>query len=253
MLGLGLISGDKRMASTDPNKATGKSGQRKKADQRSPNQKRNRQQSLKADEREKPAELQIAEPDHKLSSDPEQRAEPDHEVMQESDLQQNHNSGELLVAEPDEQGSVKSGEQNEPPGQKPDQQLKSEPEQQSPRADQRQDTKERIGAPLDPAEIVSATGATAATENVRVNFQTIANAYGDYTRKSLEQTRSFVEKLTGVRSLDKAMEAQAEFAKQSYETFIAGSQRICELHRALATQAFRPLRRLSSDKRPEQR
>jgi hypothetical protein len=246
------------MSSTDPNKPTGKSGQRKKAEQRSPNQKRNRLQSLKADEGEKPGELQIGEPDHRLSRDSEQRAEPDHEVMQEPAHQQNQNPDEMLVAEPDQQRSARPAEQqNEPPGQllapEPDQQSNSEPEQQSPRADQRHDTKELVGAALAPAEIVTATGAAAATETVRVNFQSIANAYSDYTRKSLEQTRSFVEKLSGVRSLDKVMEAQAEFAKQSYETFVAGSQRICELHRELARQAFRPLQRSSSDKRPEQR
>jgi hypothetical protein len=55
-----------------------------------------------------------------------------------------------------------------------------------------------------------------------------------------------------VRSLDKAMEVQAEFAKQSYETFVAGSQRICELQGQLARQAFKPLQRLSSQT-PEQR
>jgi len=74
-----------------------------------------------------------------------------------------------------------------------------------------------------------------------VSFQTIANAYGDFTRKSLEQTRSFVEKLSGTRSLDKAMEVQSEFAKQAYATFVAESQKICKLHSELARQSFKPL------------
>jgi phasin family protein len=248
------------MSSTDPNKP--KSGQRnRKAEQRSQNQKRNRQQGLKADERENPAELQISEPESRQKTQPDRLAspEPDHELMAESDQQQqNPNPGELSGSEPYQQlGAGNGQQQNEQPGQllhaAMDHQLNAESEQQSPRADQRHDTKERVGATLDPAEIVSATGATAAAETVRVNFQTIANAYSDYTRKSLEQTRSYVEKLAGVRSLDKAMEAQAEFARQSYETFVAGSRRICELHRELARQAFRPLQRSSSDKRPGQR
>ncbi len=71
-----------------------------------------------------------------------------------------------------------------------------------------------------------------------VSLQTIADAYSDYTRKSIEQTRSFFEKLTGVRSLDKAIEVQAEFAKQAFETFVAEAQRIRELHRELARQSF---------------
>ena len=91
-------------------------------------------------------------------------------------------------------------------------------------------------APVDAPSI----GAVAPADNVPVSMQTIANAYGDYTRKSLEETRSFVEKLTGVRSLDKAIEIQAEFARQAYETFVAESQRICELYSELAKQVFKP-------------
>lgn len=74
-----------------------------------------------------------------------------------------------------------------------------------------------------------------------VSLQTIANAYSDYTRKSLEQTRSYFDQLTGVRSLHKAVEIQTEFAKQACETFFAESRRIRELHNELALQ---PLKRL---------
>jgi hypothetical protein len=87
----------------------------------------------------------------------------------------------------------------------------------------------------------SPIGAVAAAEPVPISFQTIANAYGDYTRKSLEETRSFVEQLTGARSLDKAIEIQAEFAKHTCETFLADSQRIWQLYSELAKQIFKPL------------
>jgi len=39
-----------------------------------------------------------------------------------------------------------------------------------------------------------------------------------------------------VRSLDKAFEVQTEFAKQAFETFLAESRKIHELHSELATQ-----------------
>jgi hypothetical protein len=84
-------------------------------------------------------------------------------------------------------------------------------------------------------------GTAVSAGTVPVSLQTIANAYGDYTRKSFEQTKSFFDKLTGVRSLDKAVEVQTEFAKQAYETFFAESRRIRELHNELAMQ---PLKRL---------
>jgi len=83
-----------------------------------------------------------------------------------------------------------------------------------------------IGVPAQPAELVPI--AAAAFEGVPISVQTIATAYGDYTRKSFEQSRSFVDKLTRVRSLDKALELQIEFARQSYETFVGEMQKICD-------------------------
>ena len=47
--------------------------------------------------------------------------------------------------------------------------------------------------------------ASAAT--VQTGLQAIASAYGDYTKKSFEDTKSFVEKLSTAKSLDKALEA----------------------------------------------
>lgn len=116
---------------------------------------------------------------------------------------------------------------------------------QSPKPDEPQRAKEPIAetaAAADAAPIEAA----AATDTVPVSLQTIANAYGDYTRKSLEETRSFVEKLTGVRSLDKVMEVQTEFAKQTYQTFVAELQKIRELHNELARQALKPLQGIVS-------
>lgn len=88
---------------------------------------------------------------------------------------------------------------------------------------------------------VAPVSAAAPTAVAPVSLQTIANAYGDYTRKSLEQTRCFFDKLTGVRSLDKAIEVQTEFAKQAYETFIAEARKINDLHRELARQRLERL------------
>jgi len=150
-------------------------------------------------------------------------------------------------------------------GQKPDQ-------QQSPKLDQR-DAKEQIDATVAstdastigavaladapstgavaPADVPStgavapadapSIGLAAPEENFPISIQTIANAYGDYTKKSIQETRSFVEKLMGVRSLDKAIEIQTEFARQAYETFVVESQKICELYSELAKQIFKPL------------
>ncbi|MBK3662847.1 phasin family protein [Bradyrhizobium diazoefficiens] len=81
----------------------------------------------------------------------------------------------------------------------------------------------------------------ASATSVQHGLQAIASAYGDYTKKSFEDTKSFVEKLSGVKSLDKAMEAQTDFARSAYETFVAESQKIAGLYSDLAKQAFKPV------------
>ncbi len=81
----------------------------------------------------------------------------------------------------------------------------------------------------------------ASATTVQNGLQAIASAYGDYTKKSFEDTKSFVEKLSGVKSLDKAIEVQTEFAKSAYETFVAESQKIAGLYTDLARQAYKPV------------
>ena len=81
----------------------------------------------------------------------------------------------------------------------------------------------------------------ASATTLQNGLQAIASAYGDYTKKSFEDTKSFVEKLSGVKSLDKAIEAQTEYAKSVYETFVAESQKIAGLYTDLAKQTFKPL------------
>jgi hypothetical protein len=78
------------------------------------------------------------------------------------------------------------------------------------------------------------------TGTASASFQAIATAYGDYAKKSFENTKAFVEKLSGVRSLDKAIEVQTEFAKRAYETFVTESQKIGALYGDLARQSYKP-------------
>ena len=81
----------------------------------------------------------------------------------------------------------------------------------------------------------------ASATTVQNGLQAIASAYGDYTKKSFEDTKSFVEKLSGVKSLDKALEVQTDYAKSAYETFVAESQKIAGMYTDLAKQSFKPL------------
>jgi hypothetical protein len=82
--------------------------------------------------------------------------------------------------------------------------------------------------------------------SLQTGVQAIASAYGDYTKKSFEDTKSFVEKLSGLKSIDKVLEVQTEFAKSAYETFVAESQKIAGLYTDLAKQTFKPLEGLAA-------
>ena len=159
-------------------------------------------------------------PEQQRSPKPEQQLSPKAEQLQSQ--------------KPVQQPSPKPEQLQSP---KPEQQLSQKPEPQpSPKAVplqsqkpvQQQDGNKQFDAALASANTLS------------VDFQTIATAYSDYTKKSFEETKAFVEKLSGVRSLDKAIEIQTEFAKQAYETFVTESQKIRELYSGLAKQSFKP-------------
>ena len=93
------------------------------------------------------------------------------------------------------------------------------------------------------------TAADAPTMAFPAGFQAIATAYGDYTKKSFEDAKSFVEKLSGVKSFDKAVEIQTEFANSAFETFVAESRRAVQRSCEAILQAVRWLcREDDSDK-----
>lgn len=72
------------------------------------------------------------------------------------------------------------------------------------------------------------------------SLQAIAAAYGEFAKKSYEDGAAYLEKLSGVRSLEKAIEVQTDFAKTAYETFVAESTKIGELYKDLAKDAYKP-------------
>ena len=93
----------------------------------------------------------------------------------------------------------------------------------------------------------------ASATTLQSGMQTIATAYGDYTKKSFEDTKSFVEKLSGVKSMDKVVEVQTEFARSSVETFVAESQKIAGLYSDLAKQTFKPFEGIAAKFSPAAR
>ncbi|MGV6874915.1 phasin family protein [Pseudochelatococcus sp. B33] len=75
---------------------------------------------------------------------------------------------------------------------------------------------------------------------VSKGLQGIAAELADYTKKSFEEGTSALEKLVAAKSLDKAIEIQTDYAKTTYENFVAESTKIGELYTDLAKEAFKP-------------
>jgi len=91
---------------------------------------------------------------------------------------------------------------------------------------------------------------TAGKENVEVAMksfgamsktgQAIAVELADYSKKAFEDGTAALEKLFGVKSFDKAIEVQTEYAKSAYEAFVAEASKIGELYASLAKESYKP-------------
>jgi phasin family protein len=71
-------------------------------------------------------------------------------------------------------------------------------------------------------------------------FQAMAQEAADFSRKSLEKGTAAFEKLSAAKSVDKAIEAQQAFAKESYEAAVAQMSKMNELYMHTAKEAFKP-------------
>ena len=74
----------------------------------------------------------------------------------------------------------------------------------------------------------------------------IAVETADYARKSFEQSAAMFEKLVGVRSLEKAIEIQTEYAQSTHKGFVAQATKTRELYTKLAQDSFAPFNALRS-------
>lgn len=70
--------------------------------------------------------------------------------------------------------------------------------------------------------------------------QAIAVEVADYSKKAFEDGTAALEKLFGVKSFDKAIEVQTEYAKSAYEGFMTEASKIGELYADLAKETYKP-------------
>jgi len=74
--------------------------------------------------------------------------------------------------------------------------------------------------------------------------QAIAVEVADYSKKAFEDGTAALEKLFGVKSFEKAIEVQTEYAKTAYEGFVAKASKIGELYADLAKETYKPFEAL---------
>ena len=75
--------------------------------------------------------------------------------------------------------------------------------------------------------------------SVAQGWQAIATEAADYSKKSFENGIAHFEKLSGVKSVEAAVELQTAFVKSSYEGFVAEATKLGEMYADLAKGAYK--------------
>ncbi len=75
---------------------------------------------------------------------------------------------------------------------------------------------------------------------VSKSAQAIAAESVDYSKRTFEESAAAIEKLFGVKSLEKAIEIQQDYFKNAYDGFVAQTTKISELYSDFAKEAYKP-------------
>jgi hypothetical protein len=78
--------------------------------------------------------------------------------------------------------------------------------------------------------------------------QTAAVELAEFVKRSFDQGTSTLEKLVGVRTLDKALEIQTDFVRASYGSVVAQGAKLGELCTTTAREAYAPVEALVSSR-----
>jgi hypothetical protein len=81
---------------------------------------------------------------------------------------------------------------------------------------------------------------TAAFNTFTKTSQAIATEVTEFAKKSYEANQAAVEKISGVKTLDKAIEVQTDVAKTSYDAAVAKTAKIGEIYAEFAKEAVKP-------------
>jgi len=88
-------------------------------------------------------------------------------------------------------------------------------------------------------------GSLAAVASMTKTSQAVAAEVTEYSKTATEAGQKSFEKLSATKTIDKAFEVQADYAKSSYEAFVAQSQKISELYMNGMKEAYKPFEALA--------
>ena len=72
-------------------------------------------------------------------------------------------------------------------------------------------------------------------------FQAIAAEVTDYSKKAFEDSTRAFEQLMGAKSIEQAVEIQANYAKKAYDAYLAEMSKLGEMYAGLAKDAYKPV------------
>lgn len=70
--------------------------------------------------------------------------------------------------------------------------------------------------------------------------QALSAEVGEGSKKAFEANSAFVQQILGAKSFDKAVELQTDFARKSYESFVAQTAKLNEIVVDMTKSAVKP-------------
>jgi hypothetical protein len=64
----------------------------------------------------------------------------------------------------------------------------------------------------------------------------------DYSKRMLEDSTRAFEQMVGAKSVDQAIEIQSQYAKRSYDAYVAEVSKLGEMYACLARNAYQPVK-----------
>ncbi|KQT48734.1 hypothetical protein ASG43_07685 [Aureimonas sp. Leaf454] len=75
---------------------------------------------------------------------------------------------------------------------------------------------------------------------VTKGLQQVASETTEFTKTSYEKSAKMMEQMLQMRSLDKVVEVQTDFAKSAYQAWVSQATKIGEIYSDMARESYKP-------------